>query len=423
MIRWGWALCLAWLTPCAVAAAPQSDFSGAAEAGPPQFNITGSVRGGYFSSSRQLDGQRDPVAASLWLKANPRFGDSTSLVAEAWARNDDTLGTGRAEGKLREGYLYFKDDDIDFRLGKQLIVWGRADALNPTDNLSPRDFTLLVPESDDQRLGTWAANFTIHRGDYAYSAIWLPRFDPNIVPLDHSTGMGYAQPSFHSRQSALRIDHTGGEVDWSVSYFSGLDPNPVLKPGGTGGAYPDLILDHQRIRVLGADMSTVVGRYGLRAEAAYTWAPDFFPGTAYAKRPALFAVAGGDRTFYDYLNVNLQYFIRRTMQYRDPSQISDPVERGIETQNAIIANQQDRFQHGITFRISDKWLHETLEGEVAGVFSLTRRDYAIRPKLVYAFTDRLKGTLAMEIYRGGKDAFYGQLRDISSVSTELKYSF
>ena len=33
---------------------------------------------------------------------------------------------------------------------------GRADRINPTDNLTPRDFTLLVPDDEDQRFGTAA---------------------------------------------------------------------------------------------------------------------------------------------------------------------------------------------------------------------------------------------------------------------------
>ena len=45
---------------------------------------------------------------------------------------------------------------LDVRAGRQIIAWGRADGVNPTDNLSGQDLTLLVPDDVDRRLGTTA---------------------------------------------------------------------------------------------------------------------------------------------------------------------------------------------------------------------------------------------------------------------------
>ena len=223
-------------------------------------------------------------------------------------------------------------------------------------------------------------------------------------------------------QGALKLDRSGGEVDWSVSYFNGYDLNPDLKIGASGPSGTNLILQHRRIRVLGADGATVVGRYGLRAEAAYTWTEDA-GGDPLVKQPFLYAVLGGDRTYYDNFNVNLQYYFRRVTNYSDPQSIADPLLRGIALQGAITSNQMDRFQHGLTMRISNKWLNETLEGEIAGVVSMTYRDYALKPKLVYAFNDLLKGTFGMDIYRGASDTLFGRMRDNTSAFAELKYSF
>jgi hypothetical protein len=97
--------------------------------------------------------------------------------------------------------------------------------------------------------------------------------------------------------------------------------------------------------------------------------------------------------------------------------------RNIATQGAISANQQDEFQHGVSMRLSNKWLNETLEGEIAALYSLTHNDYALKPKLVYAFNDQMKGSLGMDIYRGSDNTFFGRLRENSTLYAEMKYSF
>lgn len=62
---------------------------------------------------------------------------------------------------LRELYASYNwDQTFYLDVGRQIVVWGRADGINPTDNLSPRDYTRLVPDETDQRLGNDAIKLT-----------------------------------------------------------------------------------------------------------------------------------------------------------------------------------------------------------------------------------------------------------------------
>ncbi|MGH7960703.1 MAG: hypothetical protein ACRERD_02615 [Candidatus Binatia bacterium] len=90
---------------------------------------------------------------------------------------------------------------------------------------------------------------------------------------------------------------------------------------------------------------------------------------------------------------------------------------------AAFTNQRDRVQHSASARISYKWFDETLEGEMAVALSFTRFDFVLRPKLTYAFTDRWKGTIGADIFRGPQNVFFGRLRDNSGVYVELRYNF
>lgn len=62
-----------------------------------------------------------------------------------------------------------------------------------------------------------------------------------------------------------------------------------------------------------------------------------------------------------------------------------------------------------------------LQAEIFAVVSLTRNDRLVRPLLTCAFTDRWKGTIGAEIYRGAADTQYGGLERNSGVFAELRF--
>jgi hypothetical protein len=387
-----------------------------------QANLGGSLRASAWDIPKNPDGTRKPGIGEVWLKAAPHIGDATAVM-EGWARDTNFTHQGRKSGMLREGYLSYSAGDADFRLGKQIIVWGRADQLNPTDNLTPRDNTLYIADVDDQRFGAMAARATYNLSGMALTGIWLPYFRPSKQPLPALPGISYAETVPGGGEYAFKLEQTGGAADWSVSYFHGFDQNPDLSAGAVAPAGVTLSLQHHRIRVLGADAATTVGRFGLRAEAAYTWTEDSAGIDPFVKNPFFYGVAGADRTFFDYLNINLQYFVRQVSNYSDPNAIADPVLRTVAVQQAVVSSQLDRMQQGISLRIANKWLNETLEGEIAGVANLTRHDFMLRPRFAYAFDDHWKGTLGAYVYRGGSNTFFGLLKDRSGGFAELRYSF
>lgn len=390
-----------------------------------QIGISGSIRGAYWSSSRNLEQGEHFFGSALWLRAAPKPGPNTSLVAEGWVRNEELFRDEATDGALREAYLETRLPDLDLRIGKQLVVWGRADRINPTDNLTPRDFTLLVPEDDDQRLGAVAAKATYYVRGIALTGLWLPRFEPHTIPIRRSPGVTLRERVPHDTfgQWAIRMEQTGKAVDWSLSYFDGMDLFPDIAIDRVTTSSLDLVLKHHRIRVIGADAATTVGRYGLRAEAAYTLTEDMGGNDLRVKNPFLFLVVGGDRTFFEYLNVNLQYIFHFVFHHRPSREISDPVERGVAIEQAAISNQVDQVQHGLSLRVGHKWLNETLEGEVTTVLFFTRLDFVVRPRVIYALTDRWKVTVGADIFRGDPQSLLGRLRDNSTAYAEIRFSF
>jgi hypothetical protein len=363
------------------------------------------------------------------------------LYAEGWARSDNVFHGSNMKYRVREAYGDLTLGPVDLRLGRQIIVWGRADRINPTDNLTPRDFTLLVPEDDDNRYGVLAAKARYNWSDLSLTGVWLPEFQPDVIPLSTkpqavtlapglvvNTTPEFAENAPHTRRSwALKLEQSGKAVDWSVSYYDGFDLFPDVSLRGfnvsSGVPAPIVQLDHNRIKVLGADAATTLGKYGLRAEAAYTRTEDREGKTLFVKNPFFYGVLGVERTFLESLNVNLQYFVRHVYDFEDPAAVADPALRFLSLTQAVINFQRDKTTQGMTVRVSNKWLHDTLEAELAGVWDYTRHGYVIRPKLIYAITDKWKATAGADFLRGPEDSVYGRLKDNSTVFFELSRYF
>ncbi len=387
---------------------------------------SGSWRNNYSASSKERDDETGFGGVTAELKLLPRFGDRVSGKLE-WRANNAALNEDAAtESRLLEGYALIRFTHADLYLGKQIVVWGRADGINPTDNLTPRDYTVLLPFEDDQRFGTTALRLDAFLSEsYTLSTFATPLFQPSKIPLPATEYRVLEEEPAHTLSNTvggLRLNKVGAGLDWSVSYFRGFSLLPSLQALETASV-PVLQLQYDRITVYGWDLARNYGRFGFRGEVAYVDTGDD-RGTDFAvKNPYLHWIAGVDRTFFANLNVNLQFFQRRVRNYRDIQTISSPLERNLALQNALIGGQRDSISNGITFRVSNKWFNDTLEAEIFAVANIRRNDGLLRPLLTYAFTDAWKGTVGAEIYRGAADTEYGSLKSNRGAFTELRYGF
>jgi hypothetical protein len=391
-----------------------------------RLGVTGAVRAGYWSSTRNLDAERHLGAGMLWLKTSRRLSSRVSFLVEGWTSLRGPIEDGDATGELREAFVDVRLGRLDVRAGRQIIAWGRADGVNPTDNLSGQDLTVLVPDDADRRLGTTAVRASYYAGDVSLTGVWLPEFRGHQFALPAPPpGVSLVRDGerWPGDQWAVRAEQTGRAVDWSVSYFSGKDMAPDLGIAVAATATPGIRLAHHRVRVVGADMAANVGRFGLRAEGAYLDTEDSRGRDRFTKNPFLFIVTGVDRTFGGTTNLNVQYLFRYVLD--DRSLPADPGDfaAAVATQQAILNSQTRGAQHGASFRLADKWLHDTLEAEFAAAAYIGPSGAALRPKLVYAVTDNWKLLAGAEVLRGEAASVFGLLSGNSTGYVELRWSF
>jgi hypothetical protein len=419
------------LRACRLAALIAVVCGGPALAGPDEpdaivdtLGLSGSLRAGYWSSDRELDDRNHFAPESLWLQGSHDFGSGLNARAEGWVNQQWTPQHRTPQGELRQGYLGWHDSDWDVAVGRRLVSWGRADRVNPTDVISSRDYTLLFPDDADQKRGNLMARAAYGTGSYTISALWLPEFRPDVLPLERPPGVTIDRQGsrLDPVQFAARLDRVGEGVDWSVSYFDGVDRDPNLRITALGPSGLTVALVHRRERLGGADFATNVGGFGLRGEVAYA-VPANDAADTFSRHPFVFAVIGADRDIVERLNINLQYVFHLVTEYSDPFQIADPTVRKVAVRGALLNNQLTRLQQGGTLRIA----YTTADGawmmELAAAGFATDGSAVIRPKLTYAINDNWKAIAGADVFFGGGNGFFGQLRHNRTVYTEVRLSF
>ena len=391
--------------------------------------LSGTARVSYFTKDNTFVNDPGVQCDSLWITARPSDIAGTKTYFDANLQGQLVTGNSKIRGDLREGYAERAFGDVDLKMGRQIIVWGRADKINPTDVWSIRNYRLLATDDDDQRIGATALKATWNVGNDRLVAVWQPEFRTPVLPIPPpraGAGLTSVIAARKTAQLGVKYDHSGAGLDWSVSYSHAINRTPdltllsgELNHDDQGG--PRLGLAYKFADLVGADVAFPVGKFGFRGEVAHVHARNSHGLDPLGQNDCLFAVAGMDRTWGGRLNVNVQYLFRYMFDYRDPSSMSGPFLRGLATQARLIDNQLAATMEGASFRIDYKARNETLEMEISGAMWFKRNDSFSMLKISYAFTDRIKGIVGANLWSGPLDSFFGRLRTTSAAFVELRF--
>ena len=368
-----------------------------------QLGVTGSFRTGYWSSNRLYDDVSGVGTASAWLKLEKKLDNGIGVFAEGYSAREDFRTDGNSRSSMREMYVETRQGDLDFRVGRQIIAWGRTDRLNPTDNLTPRDARLMAADIDEDRFGSLAAkaSWNLTAND-SLTLVLLPEFQANKSYSKYTEVIPTA-----NNQWAIKYDQSGKAIDWSVSYYDGYDLSPDLSAS--------YVYEHYRTKVLGMDIATTIGSNRFALESAYTQTQDMNGTNEYIKNPFLYTVIGVEHDFGNNTSGIVQIFNRHVYNY------TTPTADGLY--HAIFSSQLDRNQDGISIRIAKKWLNETLETELAGSTLLERNGYSLRPRVTYLWSDSIKLLAGYEYYEGNSNTYYGYLKKNNTLFMELRYFY
>lgn len=381
-----------------------------------------SLRGDGWSGARGIDDAPDIAHASAWGQARVDLGAAGKLVGDGWLQAQTGTEATGPHGRVRELYWRYSAGPLEVKVGRQLVIWGRADGLNPTDKLSPRDFTLLVPEDSAQRHGNEAVQLGLASGYGNVSALWFPHGASHTLPLKAIPNVHYQTSVPRHAQWALKWDATGDGVDGSLSYFNGVDPMPDLQLSEVRGDQVTVAVANHRTRMIGADVSIGSGKLIWRAEAAWTHSDSAGTDDFTRKKDQFGAVGGPDLSFGESSTVGIQATLQRVPDFRDPDSIAHPLLRAIAWQQAAVNNQTSRTQKGMTLRLASRWLNDALAAETSAVVLWPGAPSGVwRTKVNYAIDDHWSAQAGSERYFGSDHSVFGQLGRKPLLYVQLRY--
>lgn len=389
----------------------------------PALDASGTLKTSYWTGDRDLTNERDIGQAGLWGKARLTTETAGQLIGEAWVQSDSD--NHQENALLRELYWRLDGETWQLNIGKQLLAWGRADGINPTDNLSPRDFTQLAPEDNDLREGIVAVKGQYNLEASSLSLLWFPEAESHRIPLEEIPGVDYrVEDAPEKSQYAVQWEYLGASADLSLSWFDGYDLMPDLLPGSLTARGLELIVRNQRLQVLGGDISVAEGNRVWRAEIAWSQTDSNGEADFSHKKDQLWLVGGPEFTLENNWVVGLQLSLKRVFDFAEPEELFAPgIAQSVAHRQLATANQTRATQAGITWRIAKSALNDTLQLETSGVALANHEGGLTRVHVDYMPRDAFHIRIGVEEYRGASQTFFGQLRKNRLGYLELSYDF
>lgn len=330
---------------------------------------------------------------------------------------------------LREAYLDLYFNNLDIRVGKQQIIWGKADGVFITDIVSPKDLQeFLLPDFDEIRTGITSLKLNYFKGNSTIEAVWAPVFTPTQMPADGSIwqakmsfplvpdfdySTSEINPSLENSEVYLRYSLMASSIDFELvggSFFyddpalhltKQIDPVTMQLTGIT--ARPE----YHRVTMGGGSFSLPVAGFVFRGEGAY-YSGRYFQTSdnsvadAVIEKDNLHYMAGLDYTLAG-VKLSVQLIQEYILDYDDEL-------------------VYDEFESTMTFLARKDFLRERLWLELFSYIGINSEDALIRPKVTWAFSDGFEILGGANIFIGESGRF-GQYDNNDMLYLKFKYSF
>ncbi len=333
-----------------------------------------------------------------------------SDLSRRWIMGD------RLEAELREFYFDIKIKKTFLTIGKQQIVWGKADGLRIMDLVNPFNFReFLLDEFEDSRIPLWSLKADIPIKGISAQFVWIPDQSYNDLPDPAGTyAFGQAfegisnirQKPLHKPDRFIQDSDVGLRLstffkgwdltlnylyfydDFSVNFQSTplIDNVPILTIS------PRYLRNH----LLGATFSNAFGSFTLRGEAGYQF--DKYVATNDTTHPhgvmesgQLMAVSGLDYSGITNTTLSAQLFVD-----------------WITNDTSILG--RDHFETNVSLLFSRNFINETLDIDLIGIRNINRGEGFVQGKVNYLLKSNLSIWLGGEIIYGDRDTFIGQFK-------------
>ena len=325
----------------------------------------------------------------------------------------------RSDIELREFYLKTLLGGTHLTLGKQQVVWGKADGLKLLDVVNPQNFREFILDNfDDSRIPLWTVNAEIPIGESTLQFLWIPDRSSHQLPQANATfaftsplivpqappGVAVNLRSIERPNNILTDSDIGMRFstfwhgwDLTANYLYHYADFPVFFQSlslGSGAPVATVAPRYERNHLLGGSFSNAFGNLTVRGEATYN--TDRFVlttnrngGDGVIKTGEIAYVLGLDWFGIQDSLVSFQVF---------QSWLLNPA-------NGIVREALDTTT---TLLLRRHFWNETLEAEMLWLHNVNFCDGLIRPKVSYELRDNMKIWTGFDLFYGDHNGLFGQ---------------
>lgn len=404
-----------------------------------KLKFTGFVELDHISYFKQRNDKINSRNQGIFqIISDGKINNKFNFHAAVEIRNDQS-DPDRNRVFVDEAYINYRSKDFDFRLGKQLITWGTADGVNPTNTINPIDYSDIL-DTEDERIGSIGMQTKYYLGDFTIEGIFLPIYNASILPKQNSrwftdldsqillpngtpisanyvfTETKLPKNDIRSAQYALKVATVFKGWDLSMSYYNGFDDLPsfnkeISLSNDLSSATITIKPEIKKLQVYGFDFSKAVGKFGLRGEAAYYQTEDKKAKIDYIDNPFLWYVIGLDRDFSNVIAENNLFVLVQWVNI-------------IPTKGELPANTNMNaiFQESILSKI-DLELNSISKLSLQSTYDFRAKNYYLQPKYTRQIADGLNLDFFVDYLGGKKNTFFGNYDKNDRIQVRLKYSF
>lgn len=321
--------------------------------------------------------------------------------------SDAALGEAWLQGRLGTG--------VDIKAGRQIVVWGKSDAIRVTDVLNPLDGRLPGrTDIEDLRLPVTMTRLDFYAGDWNLSTIAVheTRFNKTPVfgsdfytapappPPDSEPGEGFGEQEY---AIALNGIFSGWDLSLYGAWIYNDLPHLEDTPGGPQ-------LRHARLGMGGIAANVALGSWLFKGEAAYFDGLEFYqvPDEKFARLDTL-------------LGVEYSGFTDTTISFEAANRHLLDFDSRLE--GAPDDGRRNDFETAIRF--SQRYLNDTLElSLLASTHGLSGDNGGFqRLEVTYDWTDSVEVSAGIVNYMSGDKRPFQGIDDNDRLFARIEYRF
>ncbi len=346
------------------------------------------------------------------FKTNAKaYYDAIYSLKERADYSTQELDQLESEIELFDAFLEGKiSDNFDFKIGRQVVVWGRSDTIRVTDILNPLDNRIpAMVDIEDLRLPVTMAKFDYFVGAWRITPIAVleqrftknPPFGSDFYPLPIPRP---SDKAYHDVTYALSI---GGEFEgWDINFYAADVHDDA---GYVDMGDPSMPYRHDKVQMYGTALNILSGSWLFKSEIAH------FEGLKYTSTQEK-EFSRTDLLFgFEYNGIAdtmISYdIVTRNIHNYDPFLL-----------NEMIPVKEHTYQQA--FRISSEFMNAALEANyLISLFGkkLDEGGYQ-RLWITYELSDNTTLDAGVVDYIGGS-VFFDAINNNDRIFADITYSF